>query len=1119
MFLNQKVNRVGATILMAAVFLAGTPISALAAVSVDIKANGSDGPVTINAGEEFTYSWSSVEATACVMNTPTGESGVEVTGSAGPIAPGHPWYPATGSSVTLTIDCTDGVNSFSDSVTVNVVVPNHAAYGHLDGAACDIIGGWSYDSDTPNDSTAVHLYDGPASEGHFITEIYANTQRDDVNSGLSISGVHGFTILTPDNLKDGTDHAIYGYAIDSDSSHSMNAMLIGAPITINCPGTPAAVTVDIKANSSNGPVTITNGEEWNYSWTSTGATACVITAPTGDSGISTSGNGGPITPAHPWYPTLTAPTTLTINCTNGTNSASDSVVIGVVAPPPPGTVTADIKINNSNGPVTITAGTEWNYSWTSNNATACVMTTPTGDSGVTVSGNGGPIVSSHPWYPTLTASTTLTLNCTDGVNSASDSVVIGLVIVPPPGVSADIKINGSDGPVTITQGAEWNYSWSSNNATACVITAPTGDSGVTLAGNGGPIPSSHPWYPTLTASTTLTINCTNGVNSATDSVVVGIAPAPAAVTADIKINGSDGPVLIDAGEPWNYSWSSTGASACVIISPTGESGVTIIGSAGPIVSSHPWYPTLTASTTLTINCTNGTDSATDLVVIGIRTRAPTECPLPIITLPALSANGTVGSSFSFTFSGNTPGTSTSTYFTFNSANLPPGLTLSSSDFGNPTPTGTTTVTISGTPTTAGSYNIPFTAVNDCGNATQTITITINNQGGTSCPVPTFAITSGLSASVTVNNAFSYTVTASSTVATTTRVTVASSSLPSWLAYDSTTKTFSGTPTSTGTVTVPVVISSDCASSTQNLVITINPVNPPPPPPPNNPPTPSSPGGGLRYGSQTQPVPVANFCPWLTSYLKMGVANDPIQVARLQAFLKVSEGLDYVTVNGVFDEATFTAVKEFQSKYSDDVLKPWGIAAPTGYVYKTTLGKINQILCGTGMPAVQKAVPHINKEGGSKEGARKEGTATSTIGGVPTVGSNVSKGQKEADTGPGFWTNVAGALFTWPSTPVEVTQCLYELILILVVLYILGSVLETMLYKDVPENVRKRFYTKWGTITGGLVLALIGAYFWNWCLLLPLLLALIATVIYIFIKRRDFQKPSTQAGSKVPLVLS
>ncbi len=90
-------------------------------------------------------------------------------------------------------------------------------------------------------------------------------------------------------------------------------------------------SVDIDINGSDGPVTITDGDDWNYSWTSSGATACEITSPTGTSGVSLSGSGGPITPSHAWYPSVGSPTTLTLDCTDGTSSVSDSVTINVVS--------------------------------------------------------------------------------------------------------------------------------------------------------------------------------------------------------------------------------------------------------------------------------------------------------------------------------------------------------------------------------------------------------------------------------------------------------------------------------------------------------------------------------------------------------------------------------------------------------------------------------------------------------------------------------------------------------------------------------------------------------------------------------------------------------------------
>lgn len=240
-------------------------------------------------------------------------------------------------------------------------------------------------------------------------------------------------------------------------------------------------------------------------------------------------------------------------------------------------------------------------------------------------------------------------------------------------------------------------------------------------------------------------------------------------------------------------------------------------------------------------------------------------------------------------------------------------------------------------------------------------------------------------------------------------------------------------------------------------------------------------------------------------MRMGYANDPANVARLQVFLNVYEGAG-LAVTGEFDQATFAAVSAFQLKYKDEVLTPWGISAPTGYVYIRTLGKINQMLCNSDIPGVTPAKALVSKEGGSKEGGFKEGMGTSTLGGVPVIGtSTVSNGQNIEKDNDSFWRNAAAALFSWPSGTLNTLQCLYEFILILVVLYILGSVMESVLYKDVRENVRKRFRTKWATILIGLAVAFIGAALLKeYCLLLPLLIAFLVALGWSVLK--DPQNP-------------
>ncbi len=116
-----------------------------------------------------------------------------------------------------------------------------------------------------------------------------------------------------------------------------------------------------------------------------------------------------------------------------------------------------------------------------------------------------------------------------------------------------------------------------------------------------------------------------------------------------------------------------------------------------------------------------------------------------------------------------------------------------------------------------------------------------------------------------------------------------------------------------------------------------------------------PGGNRRSGGQVLGAEIGpgdesggSCTPYLTSFIKFGANNDSEQVKKLQTFLNGYENAN-LTVNGVYDQATFDAVEKFQSAESLYVLKPWIDAGfpdtvATGYVYKTTLWRINSLNC-------------------------------------------------------------------------------------------------------------------------------------------------------------------------------
>jgi cellobiose-specific phosphotransferase system component IIB len=110
----------------------------------------------------------------------------------------------------------------------------------------------------------------------------------------------------------------------------------------------------------------------------------------------------------------------------------------------------------------------------------------------------------------------------------------------------------------------------------------------------------------------------------------------------------------------------------------------------------------------------------------------------------------------------------------------------------------------------------------------------------------------------------------------------------------------------------------------------------------NNPTVSS-GGGAAIPARIE-KPAADCDAYLTDYIKFGRKNDVENVKKLQRFLKQYEGFTDIVIDGFYGKTSFAAVETFQKKYLADVLNPWGISDSTGYVFKTTTKKINELYC-------------------------------------------------------------------------------------------------------------------------------------------------------------------------------
>lgn len=185
------------------------------------------------------------------------------------------------------------------------------------------------------------------------------------------------------------------------------------------------------------------------------------------------------------------------------------------------------------------------------------------------------------------------------------------------------------------------------------------------------------------------------------------------------------------------------------------------------------------------------------------------------------------------------------------------------------------------------------------------------------------------------------------------------------------------------------------------------------------------GGGSVLGASTSTKPTGNFgqscSQYVSGFLGYGRNNDSEQVTRLQYVLGTIEGFT-VQQTGVFDLATLAAVKAFQTRYANDILEPWGLTEPTGYVYFTTRKKVNELFCGGSetfpLTLEQQAMitntqrnkftPTTGNGSGTSNGST--GTTTQTNGGTTTQSTSTSPTPTNASQVGAAGSSIDGNIF-------------------------------------------------------------------------------------------------------------
>jgi hypothetical protein len=175
----------------------------------------------------------------------------------------------------------------------------------------------------------------------------------------------------------------------------------------------SAPTVDVKVNSSDGPLNFFEPAGYSVTWTSSNATSCSalnnLIGP-----IATSGT-------KPYSNVLQGAYRYTVQCSNAAGTTVTDTVNVNVNPLPP---VVDLKVNGGDGPVTFVSPANYSLSWTSQYAVSCnASSSDNGWSGNTaLNGNtnfSGIAIGTH----------TYTLTCTNVSGSVNDSVTV-IVVAP-----------------------------------------------------------------------------------------------------------------------------------------------------------------------------------------------------------------------------------------------------------------------------------------------------------------------------------------------------------------------------------------------------------------------------------------------------------------------------------------------------------------------------------------------------------------------------------------------------------------------------------------------------------------------------------------------------------------
>ena len=394
--------------------------------------------------------------------------------------------------------------------------------------------------------------------------------------------------------------------------------------------------------------------------------------------------------------------------------------------------------------------------------------------------------------PTTAGTFNFTVTATDstGGQAATATSNCSITIAPP---TITVVCATSTGKV----GTPYSSAVTASGGTApytFAITAGSLPAGLTLNPSTGAITGTPTTAGTFNFTVTATDSTGGQAATATSNCSITIAPP----TITVVCATSTGKV----GTPYSSAVTASGGTAPYTFAITAGSlpaGLTLNPSTGAITGT----PTTAGTFNFTVTATDSTG--------GQAATATSNCSItiapPTITVVCATSTGKVGTPYS---SAVTASGGTAPYtFAITAGSLPAGLTL------NPS-----TGAITGTPTTAGTFNFTVTVTDSTGGQAATAT---SNCSITIAP-PTIAVVCATSTGK-VGTPYSSAVTASGGTAPYTFA-ITAGSLPAGLTLNPSTGAITGTPTTAGTfnftVTVTDSTGGQAATATSNCSITIAP---------------------------------------------------------------------------------------------------------------------------------------------------------------------------------------------------------------------------------------------------------------------------------------------------------